>query len=119
VWACTAANRFYAERPVAAEFSRRLAAAMAALPMGNGLDPAVRVGPLVDAATRAKVARLVAAAVAAGIQAAANPAALAPILMRCAMCGDPRELNDLRVIRVCHPHCAETAAPEQERSADG
>jgi len=60
-----------------------------------------------------------AAAVAAGIQAAANPAALAPILMRCAMCGDPRELNDLRVIRVCHPHCAETAAPEQERSADG
>jgi len=64
--ACTAANRFYAERPVAAEFSRRLAAAMAALPMGNGLDPAVRVGPLVDAATRAKVARLVAAAVAAG-----------------------------------------------------
>jgi succinate-semialdehyde dehydrogenase/glutarate-semialdehyde dehydrogenase len=64
--ACTAANRFYVERPVAEEFTRRLSAAMGALPMGNGLDPAVRIGPLVDAATRAKVARLVAAAVAAG-----------------------------------------------------
>jgi succinate-semialdehyde dehydrogenase / glutarate-semialdehyde dehydrogenase len=64
--ACTAANRFYVEQPVAAEFTRRLSAAMAALPMGNGLDPSVRIGPLVDAATRAKVVRLVDAAVAAG-----------------------------------------------------
>jgi len=64
--ACTAANRFYVERPVADEFSRRLAAAMGGLKMGNGLDPDVRVGPLVDEATRAKVARLVEAAVAAG-----------------------------------------------------
>ena len=64
--ACTAANRFYVEQPVAAEFTRRLSAAMAALKMGNGLDPEVRIGPLVDAATRAKVARLVDAAVAAG-----------------------------------------------------
>ena len=64
--ACTAANRFYVERPVAEAFSRQLAAAMGALKMGNGLDPAVRVGPLVDGATRAKVSRLVEAAVAAG-----------------------------------------------------
>ena len=64
--ACTAANRFYVERPVAEEFSRRLAAAMGALKMGNGLDPEVRVGPLVNEATRAKVARLVDAAVGAG-----------------------------------------------------
>jgi len=64
--ACTAANRFYVEEPIAAEFSRRLTAAMAALKMGNGLDPAVQIGPLVDAATRAKVARLVDAAVTAG-----------------------------------------------------
>jgi succinate-semialdehyde dehydrogenase/glutarate-semialdehyde dehydrogenase len=64
--ACTAANRFYVERPVADEFSRRLAAAMSALKMGNGLDPEVRVGPLVNEATRAKVVRLVDAAVAAG-----------------------------------------------------
>jgi succinate-semialdehyde dehydrogenase/glutarate-semialdehyde dehydrogenase len=64
--ACTAANRFYVERPVAEEFTARLSAAMGALRMGNGLDPEVRVGPLVDAATRAKVARLVDAAVGAG-----------------------------------------------------
>ncbi len=64
--ACTAANRFYVEQPVAAEFTRRLSAAMAGLKIGNGLDPEVRIGPLVDAATRAKVARLVDAAVAAG-----------------------------------------------------
>jgi succinate-semialdehyde dehydrogenase/glutarate-semialdehyde dehydrogenase len=64
--ACTAANRFYVEAPVAAEFADRLSAAMAGLKMGNGLDPEVRLGPLVDAATRAKVARLVDAAVAAG-----------------------------------------------------
>ena len=62
---CTAANRFYVQQPVAAEFARRLSARMAALKMGNGLDPEVRIGPLVDAATRAKVARLVDAAVAA------------------------------------------------------
>lgn len=64
--ACTAANRFYVQRPAAEEFSRRLAAAMAALKMGNGLDPEVRVGPLVNEATRAKVSRLVEAAVGAG-----------------------------------------------------
>lgn len=64
--ACTAANRFYVEQPVAAEFTRRLSAAMGSLKMGNGLDPEVRIGPLVDAATRDKVARLVDAAVGAG-----------------------------------------------------
>jgi len=64
--ACTAANRFYVERPVAEAFAARLEAAFRDLRMGNGLDPAVRIGPLVDAATRDKVTRLVDAAVAAG-----------------------------------------------------
>jgi succinate-semialdehyde dehydrogenase / glutarate-semialdehyde dehydrogenase len=64
--ACTAANRFYVERSVADEFSRRLAAAMGGLKMGNGLDPDVRVGPLVNEETRAKVVRLVDAARGAG-----------------------------------------------------
>jgi succinate-semialdehyde dehydrogenase / glutarate-semialdehyde dehydrogenase len=67
--ACTAANRFYVERPVAEVFAARLASAMGALKMGNGLDPTVRLGPLVDAATRAKVARLVDAALHAGARA--------------------------------------------------
>jgi succinate-semialdehyde dehydrogenase / glutarate-semialdehyde dehydrogenase len=57
--ACTAANRFYAQAPVAEEFTRRLTAAMADVPMGDGLAPGVRLGPLVNAASRAKVADLV------------------------------------------------------------
>ncbi|MFN8642435.1 MAG: NAD-dependent succinate-semialdehyde dehydrogenase [Candidatus Binatia bacterium] len=64
--ACTADNRFYVERPAAEDFSRRLATAMGELKMGNGLDPDVRVGPLVNEATRAKVTRLVDAAIGAG-----------------------------------------------------
>jgi len=57
--ACTAANRFYVERPVAAEFTERLARAMAALQVGPGLDPGVELGPLVSEAQRSKVERMV------------------------------------------------------------
>jgi succinate-semialdehyde dehydrogenase/glutarate-semialdehyde dehydrogenase len=64
--ACTAANRFLVERSVAAEFTDRLAAAMAAVPVGPGLAPGVRLGPMVSSAQRAKVAHLVDASVAAG-----------------------------------------------------
>jgi succinate-semialdehyde dehydrogenase/glutarate-semialdehyde dehydrogenase len=64
--ACTAANRFYVERPALEAFADKLAAAFGEMKMGNGLDPSVRIGPLVDAATRDKVVRLVDAAVDAG-----------------------------------------------------
>jgi succinate-semialdehyde dehydrogenase/glutarate-semialdehyde dehydrogenase len=57
--ACTAANRMYVHRDVAAEFSERLAARMAALKVGNGLDDETDVGPLIDSAGRTKVQRLV------------------------------------------------------------
>jgi succinate-semialdehyde dehydrogenase/glutarate-semialdehyde dehydrogenase len=57
--ACTAANRFYVEAPVADEFARRLAAAMSALRVGPGDGDGVQLGPLVNAATRDKVASLV------------------------------------------------------------
>ena len=60
---CTAANRFFVEAPVADEFARKLATAMAALPLGPGLDPSARIGPLIDAATREKVEHLVHAGV--------------------------------------------------------
>src|SRR5690606_2421979 len=51
------------ERPVVEEFTARLAAAMSAYPVGRGTDPEVKLGPLVDAATRDKVDELVRGAV--------------------------------------------------------
>jgi succinate-semialdehyde dehydrogenase/glutarate-semialdehyde dehydrogenase len=63
---CTAANRFYVEAPVVEAFAAKLADAMGALPTGHGLDEGNRLGPLVDAETRDKVAELVESAVGAG-----------------------------------------------------
>ena len=64
--ACTAANRFYVEAPVAEEFGRRLAERMASLVVGPGTDEKTQVGPLVNEDTVAKVDTLVREAVAAG-----------------------------------------------------
>ncbi|MPZ88228.1 MAG: aldehyde dehydrogenase family protein [Nitriliruptorales bacterium] len=64
--ACTAANRFYVEAPVAAEFNARLAEAMAGLRVGPGSDPGSDVGPLINQPARDKVAALVAGASDAG-----------------------------------------------------
>ncbi|MCC5961838.1 MAG: NAD-dependent succinate-semialdehyde dehydrogenase [Rhodobacteraceae bacterium] len=64
--ACTAANRIYVQAGIAPEFTRRLSAAMSALKVGDGIDPSVDVGPLVNAATRDKVAEFVADAIAKG-----------------------------------------------------
>jgi succinate-semialdehyde dehydrogenase / glutarate-semialdehyde dehydrogenase len=64
--ACTAANRFLVHESIADEFSRRFAERMAALTVGRGTEAGVDVGPLVDAATRDKVAELVADAVDSG-----------------------------------------------------
>ncbi|GAA3977002.1 NAD-dependent succinate-semialdehyde dehydrogenase [Streptomyces marokkonensis] len=57
--ACTAANRFFVHRSVAGEFARRLAARMGSLVVGPGTRDGVDVGPLIDAAGRAKVEELV------------------------------------------------------------
>ncbi len=64
--ACTAANRFYVHAAVADEFARKLAARMAALRMGNGLDEGVTLGPLVNKEGRDKVIALVDDALAKG-----------------------------------------------------
>ena len=67
--ACTAANRFYVEAPIADEFVSRLTAQMSSLRMGNGLEDGVQLGPLVNADTRDKVAALVDDALVAGARA--------------------------------------------------
>ena len=45
--ACTAANRFYVQRGVYANFAAKLAARMGAVKVGNGLDAATSCGPLI------------------------------------------------------------------------
>ncbi len=57
--ACTAANRFYVQRGVVEEFSRRLTERMQALPMGRGTEKDVVVGPLIDDKAVDKVTELV------------------------------------------------------------
>ena len=66
--ACTAANRFYIHEAVAGEFTDKFTAAMGRLKMGNGVEPDVDVGPLVNADTRDKVAEFVDDAVAKGAE---------------------------------------------------
>jgi succinate-semialdehyde dehydrogenase / glutarate-semialdehyde dehydrogenase len=73
--ACTAANRFLVQRGIAADFGRRLAEAMSALRMGPGLDEGVELGPLVNAASRDKVAELVEGAVRDGARVAVGAGA--------------------------------------------
>ncbi|MFI6577927.1 NAD-dependent succinate-semialdehyde dehydrogenase [Nocardiopsis sp. NPDC050513] len=64
--ACTAANRFYVQAPVADAFGRALAERMSALVVGPGTDPDTQVGPLVNREAVTKVDRLVRDAVRAG-----------------------------------------------------
>ncbi len=64
--ACTAANRFYIHEAVHDAFTEKFTARMAALKMGDGTDPSVDVGALVNADTRDKVAHFVTDAVAKG-----------------------------------------------------
>ncbi len=64
--ACTAANRFYVQRGVAEEFSRKLAERMGSLRVGRGTEEGVQVGPLIDRPGLEKVADLVADAIANG-----------------------------------------------------
>jgi succinate-semialdehyde dehydrogenase / glutarate-semialdehyde dehydrogenase len=60
---CIAANRVLAERPVAEELARRLAERAAAVRVGDGLEPGVDVGPLIDARAVERVREHVADAV--------------------------------------------------------
>src|ERR1700742_1864028 len=57
--ACTAANRFYVHEAGAGEFTARLADRFGQLNLGPGLEETTDVGPLVNEATRSKVAGLV------------------------------------------------------------
>ena len=57
--ACTAANRIYVQRKVAAEFTQKFAAAMGAFVMGRGRDAGVQLGASVSIKERNKIAEIV------------------------------------------------------------
>ena len=59
---CIAANRFYVDARVADRFSSMLARAMGNLEVGFGLDPNVKVGPVINEPARRKMLELVAEA---------------------------------------------------------
>lgn len=61
--ACTAANRVFVHRRVADDFVERLASQMSILTVGNGLDEATQIGPLISPAALHKIRVLVADAV--------------------------------------------------------
>ena len=56
---CVSANRFFVESPVHDEFVERLGAAMGALKVGNGLEPGVECGPMINASAIASIDGLV------------------------------------------------------------
>ena len=57
--ACTAANRFHVAEKLQDEFTEKLAAKLADMPVGRGTEDDVKVGPLIDGTQRDKVAELV------------------------------------------------------------
>ncbi len=63
---CLAANRIYIHRALYARFLEAFTAAVTALPVGSGFDPASRIGPLMHARAAAKCEAHVADAVANG-----------------------------------------------------
>jgi succinate-semialdehyde dehydrogenase/glutarate-semialdehyde dehydrogenase len=64
--ACTAANRVYVQRKVAAEFMQKFAEAMGTFVMGRGRDAGVQLGASVSIKERNKIAELVEKSVKAG-----------------------------------------------------
>jgi len=64
--ACTAANRFYVAKEVAAEFTSKLTKAMSGLKMASGLSDGAQLGASVSIKERNKIADLVDASLSAG-----------------------------------------------------
>jgi succinate-semialdehyde dehydrogenase/glutarate-semialdehyde dehydrogenase len=63
---CVCANRLYVQRSVLEQFTRKLVAKVQALKVGNGFEPGITQGPLIDAKAVAKIEEHVADARAKG-----------------------------------------------------
>ena len=64
--ACTAANRFIVHDSLADEFANRIAKRMEEMPLGRGLNPDTKIGPVINEKARENLKRLVDATVAEG-----------------------------------------------------
>lgn len=73
---CTAANRFFVEEGVAPAFTEALAAAMAEVRVGNGMDDGVTCGPMINPAAIESIGGLVGAAVGGGAEVATGGSAI-------------------------------------------
>ncbi len=71
---CVSPQRFLVAKETAPAFTERIAAAVGALVVGDGLDPATQVGPLINATQRDRVEALVAGARTGGAQVAVGGA---------------------------------------------
>jgi succinate-semialdehyde dehydrogenase/glutarate-semialdehyde dehydrogenase len=69
---CVCANRIYVQDGVYEEFSRKLVAAVGKLKVGNGAEPGVNQGPLIDEKAVQKVEQHIADALAKGARIAAG-----------------------------------------------
>ncbi|WP_322486883.1 NAD-dependent succinate-semialdehyde dehydrogenase [Chloroflexus sp.] len=65
---CVCANRIFVQHPIYAEFAERFAAEAARLTVGDGLQPGVNIGPLIDEQARRKIERHVHDALTGGAQ---------------------------------------------------
>lgn len=65
---CVCANRIFVQRGIYERFATAFTAEVAALKVGNGLDPETKIGPLIDAQALEKVRRHVGDAVAQGAE---------------------------------------------------
>ncbi|WP_240695576.1 NAD-dependent succinate-semialdehyde dehydrogenase [Candidatus Chloroploca sp. Khr17] len=75
---CVCANRIFVQRSIYEAFAERFTARVAAMQVGNGLDPATVIGPLIDEQARTKVERHVADALAGGAAILTGGSAVAP-----------------------------------------
>ncbi|RTF70099.1 NAD-dependent succinate-semialdehyde dehydrogenase [Serratia marcescens] len=65
---CVCVNRFYIQRGVYAQFAEKFVARVAALQVGNGFEPGVQIGPLINRKARDKVLELLDDALSKGAQ---------------------------------------------------
>ena len=98
--ACTAANRLYVATPLLEEFTDKFVKRMSDMNLGNGLDPAAKLGPLINPNQLATVQELVddavekGATVAVGGQAPGGPGNFYPATVLVDVPADARILKE-------------------------